>query len=361
MANGMKIIYWGPITPEGKPNTGGFESANRKNINALRRRGVDVDEYPYPVVPRKFGPAGKLVYARLLFTPFRWLRYRGRKDVVLHSAAPNGPFTMITLWGQRMARMLGIKTLTDMRAGTLPYLWATRGALFRRPLRSLLLHSDAVTAEGRGYIDFMRETVGLKKDAVYFPNTAEMSVEEAATKKKIPAADGKINVFYFGRITRNKGIDVILEARKFLPSDYKIYLAGPIAPDVDARALDSEGTEYLGLLTPQELKEEMKRMHFFIFPTRHIGEGQSNSLIEAMSNGLVPVTSRQGFCSDVVADCGVTFPAEATGRDYAGAIMKIAAEDYAERSERSRKHIAENHNIEKETDKLIKIYAGLCG
>lgn len=31
----MKILYSGPITPAGQPSTGGFEAANRKNIDAL--------------------------------------------------------------------------------------------------------------------------------------------------------------------------------------------------------------------------------------------------------------------------------------------------------------------------------------
>lgn len=45
----MTILYSGPITPAGQPSTGGFEAANRKNIDALRRRGVEVVELPYPL------------------------------------------------------------------------------------------------------------------------------------------------------------------------------------------------------------------------------------------------------------------------------------------------------------------------
>lgn len=356
----MKILYWGPITPEGKPNKGGYEAANRKNINALRRNGVEVEEYPYPIVNRKLGPLGKLVYAKLFFTPLRWLRYRGRKDMVVHSTPLYGTLTLPALWGLKIARLAGLHTLTDIRAGSLPHYWATKGKGYRRMISSLLKKSDTVTVEGLSYIDFMRSKIGLEKDAVYFPNVDNVSPVRMSESKSFPDSEGKINVFYFGRITKAKGIDTILEARKHLPSDYRIYLAGPIAADIAPDSIHTDGIEYLGLLTPAELEATMKKMHFFIFPTRHIGEGQSNSLIEAMSNGLVPVTSRQGFCSDVVANCGRTLPAEATGEDYARAIIEMSGRDFDERSAQCRQHIAENHNMDIEIFKLIKLYNDLC-
>ena len=33
----MKILYFGPIAESGKPALGGFEAANRKNIDKLRQ------------------------------------------------------------------------------------------------------------------------------------------------------------------------------------------------------------------------------------------------------------------------------------------------------------------------------------
>lgn len=357
----MKIIYWGPITPAGKASTGGYEAANRKNIDELRRQGVDVDEYPYPVVPRRFGPLGKLVYVKLFFTPFKWWKYRRRRDVLLHSTPLYGTLTLPALWGAKIASLLGVKVLTDMRAGSLPHYWATKGNGYRRMIRSMLSGSDAVTVEGRPYVDFMRDTVKIGKEAVYFPNLMGCDGMDNSGEGKTPyETEGRVNVLYFGRITGAKGIDVILETRRHLPDNYIIWLAGPIAPDVAPDRLRQQGVEYLGMLTPAQLAVTMKKMQFFIFPTRHVGEGQSNSLIEAMSQGLVPVTSRQGFCCDVVADCGVTLPAEATGADYAAAIMDIAAGDYTRLSAKCRRHIAENHNLSKEITKLKEVYYHIC-
>ena len=356
----MKIIYWGPITPAGKASTGGYEAANRKNIDELRRQGVDVEEYPYPVVPRRFGPLGKLVYVKLFFTPFKWWKYRRRHDVVLHSTPPNGALLIPALWGTKMASIFGYKVLLDMRAGSLPHFWATKGKSYQHMIRLLLAASDAVTVEGKANVGFIRDTVKADKEAVYFPNLMRCDgIDCFADGKSHCDASGHVNVLYFGRITGAKGIDVILETRRHLPDNYIIWLAGPIAPDVAPDRLRQQGVEYLGMLTPAQLAVTMKKMQFFIFPTRHVGEGQSNSLIEAMSQGLVPVTSRQGFCCDVVADCGVTLPADATGADYAAAIMDIVAGDYTRLSAKCRRHIAENHNLSKEISKLVSLYKSL--
>lgn len=359
----MKVIYWGPVTPAGKPSKGGYEAANRKNIDALRSRGVEVAECPYPVVPRRFGPLGKLVYAALFLSPLRWIRYRGCKDMVLHSTPLYGTLALPALWGVRLARWLGMRVVTDVRAGSLPHYWATKSRCYRAVMRRMFALSDAVTVEGRGYVDFMRDTVGDSRQAVYFPNLADGAPVQGADvpAKPLPDALGHVNVFYFGRITRNKGIDVILDARRELPARYRFYLAGPIAPDVSRESLEVEGVEYLGQLTPDRLRGHLADMHFFIFPTRHVGEGQSNSLIEAMNAGLVPVTSCQGFCREVVGGCGVTLPSDATGADYARAIREIAeGGDFAARSQQCRRHIAANHNIDIEIPKLIKLYKCLC-
>ena len=46
----MKILYFGPIAEEGKPAVGGYEAANRKNIDELRRNDIEVIEFPNPLI-----------------------------------------------------------------------------------------------------------------------------------------------------------------------------------------------------------------------------------------------------------------------------------------------------------------------
>ena len=97
-------------------------------------------------------------------------------------------------------------------------------------------------------------------------------------------------------------------------------------------------------------------MHIFLFPTKWPGEGQSNSLIEAMQNGLIPVVSNQGFNEDVVADCGVILPSNSTENDYRDAVLKVVAGNLDEQGEKAKEHIKKYHNINDWISWLINQY-----
>lgn len=347
----MKIFYWGPITPKGKPNLGGFEAANRKNIDKLRELGVDVEEIPYPKINRALGFLGKLAYLKLFLSAFTIVRKANKKDTIVHTTPLYGNLLLPSLVFLKLAKLRKIHVLVDVRAGSLIYYYKTKGAAKRKHLRSMLLYADKITVESKSYINDIKYVMGLNLDILYFPNLAICDNNLLPTK-----SFNTINVFYFGRININKGIDILLDMIKHLDSHYRLYLAGPIANDVDMKLLNQDKIIYIGMLTPNQLKNEMKRMHFFVFPTRHIGEGQSNSLIEAMANGLVPIVSNQGFNAEVVSDCGIVMKKDANGIDYASAIKKIDHCLWENMSHKCYEHIRSCHNIDIEIPKLISIY-----
>lgn len=348
----MKILYFGPITPKGKPNTGGYEAANRKNIDKLSELGITVKEFPNPRVPKRFGVIGKLVYLKLFLTPFLILKYVGRKDVIIHTTPLYGNLLEPSLLLLFLAKLLNIPTLLDIRAGSLIYYYNTKGIRKKFKLRLMIKLATKITVEGSSYINEIKNIMKINKDIRYFPNVAYCN------KTLTPPPNyNNINLFYFGRITPNKGIDVLLDLIKELPSNYHLFLAGPIAHNIDKDLiLKNRKTTYLGLLTHNELITEMGKMHFFIFPTRHVGEGQSNSLIEAMANGLVPIASNQGFNAEVVSDCGFILKQNSTGKEYADTIQKINEQLWNLLRKKCIMHINLNHNINIEIPKLIKIY-----
>lgn len=80
----MICLYYGPITSKGQLSIGGYEAANRKNIDKLRSLGIQVKEYPNPVINKKLGCFGKIVYIKLLSSAMNLLKYKKRSDVVVH-------------------------------------------------------------------------------------------------------------------------------------------------------------------------------------------------------------------------------------------------------------------------------------
>ena len=72
----MICLYYGPITSKGQLSIGGYEAANRKNIDKLRSLGIQVKEYPNPVINKKLGCFGKIVYIKFWNT-FLSALYKG--------------------------------------------------------------------------------------------------------------------------------------------------------------------------------------------------------------------------------------------------------------------------------------------
>lgn len=215
----------------------------------------------------------------------------------------------------------------------------------------MLSSADCITVESSSYIRDIKEVMGIDAKAIYFPNLTICDNLPIQTR-----SHDKFSIFYFGRITMSKGIDVLLDMMNYLDTHYHLYLAGNIDKDFDLNIVENENITYLGLLTPSQLKEEMGKMHFFVFPTRHIGEGQSNSLIESMANGLVPLASNQGFNAEVIADCGIVLDKNATGAEYATEIKKINMKLWERMSEKASTHIRTCHNIDIEIPKLVALY-----
>lgn len=352
----MKILYFGPIAEKGKPATGGYEAANRKNIDELRANGVEVIEYPNPIINKRFGKLGKLAYLKLFILPLGLLKYRNQKDVVLHVTPLYRNLATPAVFTEWFAKKLNIHVLLDIRAGSFIDLYKNHGKRQRRLMDKLLNYASRVTVEGASYVDSIKEVAGYTKELNYFPNVVDCS-----NLKYSDRGEGKLNVFYFGRITKAKGVDVMVDTINKLDARFQLFLAGNIASDVNKEALLSNNKiTYLGMLSSKQLKETMRMMHFFIFPTRHPGEGQSNSLIEAMSEGLIPVVSDQGFCKEVVANCGKVLCKDSSAMEYAEAIKELSSKDLKAQGLMCIDHIRSNHNLKVEIEKLIKIYEELC-
>lgn len=347
----MKILYFGPITPEGKPSIGGYEAANRKNIDALRKRGIEVIEFANPRINHRYGQIGKFAYAKLYWLALKLWKYRKEKYLLVHITPLYARLLYPSLFTVRMAKALGIPVLVDIRAGALITCWRNKTFIFRRHLRELLNKADRITVEGSAYISQIHDIIGINKTATYFPNIADCS-----HLPKIAKPRGTFNIFYFGRITKAKGISIMLDTIKLLDKRFKLYLAGPFDQDFNIEMLNQKRVEYLGFMTPIQLQETMRRMHFFIFPTRHSGEGQSNSLIEAMSNGLIPIVSNQGFNAEVVAENGRVIPLNSKAADYATAIRQLSVGDINAKAQACQQHIKEYHNMDIEIPKLIDVY-----
>lgn len=348
----MKVLLWGPLSPKGLPSRGGFEATNRKIADKLEEEGFTVLENPNPVVNQKWGFLGRLVYLKLFVTPLKLLRYIGGKDVILHITPLDRGLiypSVLTVW---FAHFLKIPVFVHILAGTFFMFYDSRGPIYRSAVKLLIKNASAVGVEGETYISQLKEKIGYNGYIMYFPTTVSC--------RNLPIHNtqiGKFNLFYFGRLNKAKGVNTMIEIIEMLDDRFHLFLDGFISDDIDVSRLNSSKITYLGIESKSQLKETMKAMTIFIFPTTHVGEGQANSLVEAMSEGLIPVTSDQGFCSEVVGDCGVVLSTESTAEDYKNAILRLCNKDLNLLSQNCQKRIKTNHNLDIVAKRLNEYYS----
>ena len=172
-----------------------------------------------------------------------------------------------------------------------------------------------------------------------------------------------VRLIYFGRLVAEKGIETALSTLVVLLArghavELELIGDGPAAFVAELRQRHTKLPVTWSTALPVEaILQRAASAHFFIFASRHDGEGHSNALNEAMSLGLVPVCSDQGFTRSVVGDAGVVLSVAAQASDYAAVIEDILLTDsWATLSQRARQRVRALYSEEATLPPLIDTY-----
>lgn len=123
--------------------------------------------------------------------------------------------------------------------------------------------------------------------------------------------DGKINLLYAGRITEDKGVDIIINAMKSLSERFCLTIIGSgtyeenIKKEVKNNKL-SKRINFLPFLSRDELWKKFKEYHLLIVSTQEI-ESFCLVAIEAQGHGLPVVYSNTSGLKEIIGDSGVSF------------------------------------------------------
>ncbi len=154
-------------------------------------------------------------------------------------------------------------------------------------------------------------------------------VPPAAVPQHTPS---KKVLFAIGRLSGEKGFDILLEAwkqarQRLADSNWQLHLAGegPSRDELQRMAADIPGVHFLGWLP--EPQAAFAQATMFVLPSRY--EGFPNVLLEAMSHGLPSIATR---CSQAVAELSrdgnaVMVVTTESPRELAEAIVQLANSD----------------------------------
>lgn len=163
--------------------------------------------------------------------------------------------------------------------------------------------------EGQSDIELLKDKTKVKM--VYFPNYI---FQKDLPEKSPNRPQSEIGICYFGKIEPRKNVDVIIDTFNLLAGDYpqlKLTIvgggfAGSNYPKIIETKIKNSPfanrINKVGLSDFEYLKQMMRKNHIFLFPTASLCEGHSNSLNEAMSQGLIPIVSDHHFNKSIVRD-----------------------------------------------------------
>ena len=149
------------------------------------------------------------------------------------------------------------------------------------------------------------------------PNGVAVSHESARGTK-----EGPLRVGTLGRLTAQKGLDVLIDALGRLADeghDVELVIAGE-GPDRTALAVMAMGlpVRFVGFV--DDVRSFLASLDVFCLPSR--AEGLPFALLEAMMCGLPCVVTRVGDMPEALGDAGVVTPPD-DARALAGAIAQL--------------------------------------
>ena len=352
-----RVYLCGPIAGPGETPRGGYQVCNRRSIEALRSAGIDVRPLYYPH-PHAGGWRKVLGYVAG-FVRLHVQVLGCERGSILHITTLGGRFIYSEWPLMQLARLRGMKLVYDRRAGASHLHYAARGPWYRWLFRSSLEMSDELMVEGEAMMPFIERL--SRRRAHYLPNHIDTDALPARDSAAEALPDAPTLVFV-GRVVPEKGIDVLLEAARTLQEGgmgVQVCVAGDGDADyLKLLRLASAGlnVQWLGPLQSEAVLALMRSAHFLVFPTRHVGEGHSNALTEAMACGCVPVASRHGFNEAVIAEAGLTLREEARACDYAAAVASVWPARWPELSERTQRRARERYSTRAALGTLLDVY-----
>jgi len=146
--------------------------------------------------------------------------------------------------------------------------------------------------------------LGVPRDRVAIvPNGVEPSYFTPNEVERNPRV-----VLFVGRLSANKGLDVLCEAALQLPEDVRVLIAGegPMRPELEQRYADPR-IEFLGAVAESDLRALYRQAAVLALPTR--SDGMPTVILEAFCCGTPAVATDVGAIAELIDDTtGVLLP-----------------------------------------------------
>ena len=151
---------------------------------------------------------------------------------------------------------------------------------------------DAITVNSKEGYDYYTK---MGFNVVQIPNAIDLNLIPKKSNKQF-----KNQLIFAGRLSKEKGIEILLEAASQLPNNYHLLIAGSGPLEEKVRKLSDEKTNlhYLGYQSKQNVLSLIRGSDLLIQPS--LEEGISSTLLEAMACGTCVLGSDIEGISEVI-------------------------------------------------------------
>jgi len=151
---------------------------------------------------------------------------------------------------------------------------------------------DAITVNSKEGYNYYTE---MGFNVVQIPNAIDLNLIPKKSTKQF-----ENQIIFAGRLSKEKGIEILLEAATQLPDNYNLLIAGsgPLEEKVRNLADKKTNVHYLGYQSKQNLLSLIRGSDLLIQPS--LEEGMSSTLLEAMACGTCILGSNIEGISEIV-------------------------------------------------------------
>lgn len=324
------IYFTGTMPKKGCAPFGGGEVGNMRTVRML-------DSFGYKVVTVRRLRSGKKEsrLMRLFYYPFRtisnvvrWffvLLFGCRKNSVAHISGFYGNTIYVETLQVFVAKLLGFKLVYELRGGGATDFYEKGSNYYKRQFNYIINKADYLMSQGKENEPLLHKL--CTTPIFYYPNC----VQEGFYPETMPTKpSGKVDLIFYGRIEPEKNPFLIIETTALLQSKFdniNLKMIGngqrdfieQVRREMEIKLKKSSYTLLPGC-KHDALQEHLCDQHFFLFPSVQPREGQSNAVTEAMSFGIIPIASPQGFNRSTIGEEKLI-------------VKKLSAASYAERIE----------------------------
>ncbi len=208
-----------------------------------------------------------------------------------------GPFVFL------VCRLFRKPSVFRLFGGAFDSFYEGKNNLTKLMLRRTVLSADACLFQTKRLVNYFGNLKSV--NTVWFSNYTR-NIPSLPTKLERKVCNRYV---FLGRILKEKGIDLMLDAVPLLSDDVCIDLWGPLCNGYTVDEISARGkgkVRYCGTMTKGEVLDKLWEYDSVIFPTSFTTEGYPGAILDGFSHGLPIITTRMGSIPEIVDDsCGI--------------------------------------------------------